>query len=601
MWGAPDRGWARPLSESNLEKERPDKAARIAPLALEIPSPIPFKDSPSWKPRLSIPSEPGPLTDSETQRIQGIYNWLCAQQNPLTGLVESFEGSADPFLKDQAATYDQALAGMAFLIYGDAERAKKILDFYFSRWEGNGFCNFYSTVNGRVGLEWRRHVGPNMWVALLVYQYHHFTGDKTYLPLAEGLCDWVRSLPHYNGAPAMSDRDELEIPWREIVSTENVIDAIAAFQIACEQTEDFRKAREYRAELAQMKRFLTSVALHPNGSIARGYRPFLDGVDATPALDTISWLIATALPENLASEYGVPLNRFLEQAETLFWVKSAEGEGYDYTDAAEAAKAGRPRLVSLEWSGEMALVYWMAAHSPDTTPYLSQKYEQKLQQILSALDRWARRDGEKISYPYASLSDSLTFAQGWRTPKATPDGYLPGSVASSCWRLFADRWNPLRLDQPVPLPPIAVAKIPFIETSKKEKERAQFLPSSLTSEGLTTAAWLNLKARQKKEARELAVRCIHLYSKLALQQQAKKAAEGGLVRWELMNEEVKQKIFSYAALNDVAACWFILAQIDPKLHPKASQTVTQHYSLAQVWDPAGKFWTVAEEFGGHNT
>lgn len=597
LWGMAHQGgaWADPFSRGEPAKEKPGKAAIVAPVSVEIPLPLPWKETPAWKPGREISPPAGFLSENETQLwLQGIYGWLCGQQNPLTGLVESFEGSSDLFLANQAATYDQAIAGMTFLLLGDPARAKKILDFYAARWAGKGFCNFYSTVNGRVGLEWRRHVGPNMWLALLAYQYQHFTGDAAYLPMAEGLCEWVASLPHYNGGVAMSDRSELEIPWKEIVSTENVIDAIAVFQIAEAVADDFRKKQWLRQELDELRRFIRTTAVQPEGFLARGFRPFIDGVDKTCALDTTTWLIAASLPENLHSEYGVTLEPLLQFAEAHFRVNANGAEGYDFTDEGEAAQAGRPRMISVEWSAEMALAYALASQSASALPNQQEKYRRKWREILQQIDRFQQNHDEKVCYPYASSPGELTFANGWRTPKARPSGELAGSVAGTCWRLFAAGWNPLRLDSASPFSNVSLQKIPYRETTAKEKDGAELLPSSLTSEGLTTAAWLNLKAGRKKEAREYAARCIHLYSRAAADQQLRKASDGGLIPCSVVTEETKEKVFAYAALNDVAACWFILSQIDPAILPKASQTVRQKLSLAQVWDPVGKFWTVAD-------
>lgn len=528
--------------------------------------------------------------------MQGIYAWLCYQQNELTGLVESFEGSSDPFLKDQAATYDQALAGLAFLLMGDLERTKKILDFYQSKWQGKGFYNFYSTLNGRVGIEWRRHVGPNMWLAILIYQYTHHTKDETYLPLAEGLCDWVLSIPHYNGGVAMSDLDEPHVPWREIVSTENVIDVVAVFQMAVKRIEDFRKQQWYSEELRQAKLFLKNFVMAPNGEVARGYRPFLDGVDHVPALDTTTWLIATALPENIYADYGISVNTLIHYAEKTFKINLPKGIGFDYTSEQEAIKAKRKRISSLEWSGEMAQVYWLMAQSADLFSEPKEKYEEKLNQTLKGIDFYMQRKEGRISYPYANVSHEKTFSDGWYTPRAKKTGEASGSVAATCWRLFANQWNPLRLGSLPQTENLKVKSKPYTELNEKQKQQARELPSSLTSEGLTTAAWLNLRAGNKKEAKKYALKCIHMYAKQAQEQQIDKAGRGGLVLSKIVNEKTKQRIFRYPALNDVAACWVILSKTEPSLKGQASQAVRSKYSLAQVWDSRGFFWIAADAF-----
>ena len=58
-------------------------------------------------------------------------------------------------------------------------------------------------------------------------------------------------------------------------------------------------------------------------------------------------------------------------------------------------------------------------------------------------------------------------------------------------------------------------------------------------------------------------------------------------------------IFNYWALNDVAACHFILGKAWDAKHDyaKAQQAfgqIAERYSLAQVWDPGGWFWSPLE-------
>lgn len=564
-----------------------------------LPQPLPKISFPekesSWH-AAPIQIEKPSIDSQQIQKewVQGIYAWLCAQQNHLTGLVESFDRSQDSFLTDQAATYDQALAGMAFLLMGDPARTKRILDFYQSRWEGKGFYNFYSTVNGRVGLEWRRHVGPNMWLALLIYHYTAMTRDETYLPLAEGLCDWVLSLPHYNGGVAMSDLEEPEIPWPEIVSSENVIDVVSVFQMAVQMTRDYRKKKWYEKELIQSKQFLKNVVIGADGLIGRGYRPFLDGVDRVPALDTVTWLIGTSLPENIFSEYGISVSTLLQKAETTFGIEFAQGHGYDYTSLSEARNANRERICSLEWSAEMAQVYWLMLDCADLLVEPKEKYAQRLKQILKGIDAYMICEEGRISYPYASHATERTFSDGWLTPDVKLRGGRAGSVAATCWRFFATTWNPLRLSQKQELPFFNVKKIPLPQPNPKEVEAAQSLPSALTSEGLTTAAWLNLKQGNKNEAKKYALKCLHLYSQEALEQQTLKGANGGLILSKIVNDKIKQRIFRYSQLNDVAACWVMLSKVDPALKEEAIQIIHSKYSLAQIWDPRGFFWTAID-------
>ncbi len=58
----------------------------------------------------------------------------------------------------------------------------------------------------------------------------------------------------------------------------------------------------------------------------------------------------------------------------------------------------------------------------------------------------------------------------------------------------------------------------------------------------------------------------------------------------------RKTIFKYWALNDVAAAYYVLGQAqdhkgDYAKASRAFQQIVNHYSLAQIWDPQGWFWS----------
>ncbi len=63
----------------------------------------------------------------EKESFEKMYQWVKAHQNQDSGLIASFEG--DKELSDQAFTYDQALAVIAFSYFNDFEMSRKIFDF----------------------------------------------------------------------------------------------------------------------------------------------------------------------------------------------------------------------------------------------------------------------------------------------------------------------------------------------------------------------------------------------------------------------------------------------------------------------------------------
>jgi len=61
----------------------------------------------------------------------------------------------------------------------------------------------------------------------------------------------------------------------------------------------------------------------------------------------------------------------------------------------------------------------------------------------------------------------------------------------------------------------------------------------------------------------------------------------------------KMQIFKYWALNDVAASYYILGQAEDRMShytraARAFEQIVNQYSLAQIWDPKGWFWSPVE-------
>jgi uncharacterized protein YyaL (SSP411 family) len=85
-------------------------------------------------------------------------------------------------------TYDQALAAITFVIFGDKERAEKIFDFYLGKInKKENIFNAYYT-NGECA-EYIAHSGPNAWMGIAVLDYYKETRDAKYLPIAEKVSD----------------------------------------------------------------------------------------------------------------------------------------------------------------------------------------------------------------------------------------------------------------------------------------------------------------------------------------------------------------------------------------------------------------------------
>lgn len=402
------------------------------------------------------------IKSTSQQDLACMNRWLTNQINKKTGLLESFRPTSDMYLEKQGATYDQALAGIGFLILGDTGKAQEILDFYKKKWNGDGFSNFYFTPTGNPGIEYTTHLGPNMWIALFALHYDRLTGKKQYQELAEDIVLWAMKLPHHQGGAAMSNKDEWRAQWSKVVSTENNIDYYAVLNILKERVDDKKFRQSIEEEKFRVADFLTKVAYDKKtGGVNRGFHKGV--IDTERALDTISWLVPAAGIDELR-RWRIDVEGLIAFVEKRFLVKDGGVKGFDFTDKRGAIKARRKRMVSVEWTLAMINVYCMynsyysksavrqtKVGNTDGADKLRKRAdicENKAVYYLKQMDKTLLKFGQggnMYAYPYATRSYWLVFFDStwWRTPKAGIDGTPAGSVASTVWRILAGRFNPL--------------------------------------------------------------------------------------------------------------------------------------------------------------
>jgi len=195
----------------------------------------------------------------DAKTLNDIHHWFSNnQQTNTSGLIVSHpddtsfihhNGIQQEWAKitnnTQAFTYDQALAGIAMLNQGDIQGAKKIFDFYYSEWQKSPatFEGFWTVYNVDTNVAWKRYewkkgTGENVWIGLFVLQYKNMlTGisqadldeSAKALNLATTIAQWIGTLPHHNGAVAMSvDKMEAGKPnFGKIYSVEHNLDYYA--------------------------------------------------------------------------------------------------------------------------------------------------------------------------------------------------------------------------------------------------------------------------------------------------------------------------------------------------------------------------------------
>ncbi|MDC7222485.1 MAG: family 16 glycosylhydrolase [Spirochaetales bacterium] len=225
------------------------------------------------------------------------YEWLCYQQDEvdgysLAGLVDSFE---DYWSEDSPVqicyTYDQAVAIIAFLAYGDEDRAEEVLSTMESMQDSDGYWLNSYWWNG-YGEEIRKHVGPVIWMALAAMNYEIQTGDTTYRTMATDAIDWCLEYQDEDTGGIEGGETQWEIAdtWtdEEWISTEHNIDAYAALTYFASVDSD--KEEEYETAAAQVKSFLDDVVWDSdNNRFYGGYKTDGEYVDTYVPMDVNPW------------------------------------------------------------------------------------------------------------------------------------------------------------------------------------------------------------------------------------------------------------------------------------------------------------------------
>lgn len=555
---------------------------------------------------------------------QSIYRHLLEHHwVSKTGLFLAFPDSADRKIAQQASTYEQAAMGLLALQVGDVDRAKAIVSFFQSAWVAGpqkqgpnfglrGLSNFYNAEYGSDGIEKTIHVGPNAWAGLLAARLANQTHDREALQWAMDVAYWIANgVPHENGAVAMGPRDTPQGgPWAHVFSTEN---NLSYYAFLTELLRSPSMERTPRAALTQERDRVENWLLHTcvNTSAGKVYRGVnTGGLDKMQALDTVTWLISAIGPKRLAAR-GINAYQLMRNAEKNFEVTVGAHRGVDPTDQAEAdfvwasdhpssSEAVRPgkdkhRMIWYEGMGQYILA-WTAVgefeqqqkHADRAKACFEKAKALQAQFDQATLPNYPGRS----AYPYAT--PGKFFRDGWRSP-APSDEAPASSLIASVWRLFAG----LGVD---PLAGRRIANVSAMTVALPTQIKPVARPPATlygTSEDMVVQAWRQLNDGELDAAIEQAQATIQEWSTFGEKLQKKKMAEVGQLINFTGDPAEKKQIFSYWALNDVGAAYFILGKAydQKKDYGQAAQAFRQvmtHYSLAQVWDPQGWFWAPAD-------
>jgi len=365
------------------------------------------------------------------QIINGMYSWIKNRQDLHSGLVLSYEG--DQNLRRVAFSYDEALSAVVFVIFGDNQRARMILDFYADKIKHKeSIYNAYYTDRGVY--EYVVRCGVNAWVGLAALYYTKSTGDRRYMPLVKYVGRFLLKMTDDEGGI----RGGPDVKW---YSTEHNLDSYAFFRLFY----DISGEKKYLEQAKKIKRWLDRYAYTGTTvPVNRGKG------DAAIATDTYAWSI-TALGPKTLFRLGMNPDDSLDFSVKNCEVKvpfsrknmTVEVEGFDFAKARNIARGG---VISCEWTAQMVLAFEVMAdyyRSKDTAK--SRGYLDKALFYTNELDKMIINSPSPVgkadpTLPYASRANVDT-GHGWRTPK----GNRVGSLSATAYFLIAYKGvNPLR-------------------------------------------------------------------------------------------------------------------------------------------------------------
>ena len=384
-------------------------------------------------------------SDMQQTVVERMHQWLKNHQNPLTGLILSFEGGVG-IIQDWAFIYDQSLAVNTFLLFDDERDARRILNFFKGKLSDDfhGFPNAYYYDSGDIA-EYTVHCGPNIWVGIGVLQYTHKTKDDYYLPVARAIADWLVTVQDKD--PEGGLKGGPEFSW---FSTEHNLDAYAFFGMMHELT------REEKYQIAQKKVFswLKTYAMIPHGKDYQSPPINRGRGDATIATDTFAWSLAAIGPEKLR-QLGMDPEEIMNFAEehcavTVPFTRPSgvklEVTGFDFAKHANMPRGG---MISPEWTSQMVVSYQILSRYFSQKGRLNQShyYAEKARSYLGELNKLiiaspsVKGQGEGC-LPYATL-ENVDTGHGW----STPSGAKTCSVAGTAYMIMAiKQFNPLVLN-----------------------------------------------------------------------------------------------------------------------------------------------------------
>jgi len=352
-------------------------------------------------------------------RLERAYQWLVAMQrnnrNALglpRGVFPSHEGGEDCFV------YDQALAALVFTHKGDFEKAQAIFSFLDKVRKRHvsvygSFQGFTDTYKADGTETETRAAGPNAWVLMAVNYYTCKKDDKSFIPLAKDLAEWLISLQSADGGIIGGYYGNGEpMVW---ISTEHNFDCYAGFRDLGIITADER----YLKKAKEVRKWLIDDTWKEDSQ-----RFYLGKRNPNFATDLSSWAVLS-----LGREYASSLDFAVEKSlnTQLYDVKDIKVEGFDFGSDYKNSPFPDKDAVWFEGTAHMVLSFELAGREEESSHFLDE-----LRKCLTPSDLYPYTHG----LPYASNEGTPVY-DSWMMQNR------PLCISSTAWYYFAEEgFNP---------------------------------------------------------------------------------------------------------------------------------------------------------------
>lgn len=434
-----------------------------------------------------------------------------------------YQQSVYHFLKEKSGTpevsfFEHTLMGLSFLSLGDWDAAERQI----------GIC-----LEIRMKGE-HRLAGPELWLALLCFQYEQFTQNDAFRKMGENICAWYLSLPKYEGLPAMGESEE-RIPWGSIVSLEDAQLAKEVISMGAILTQDADLQKQFEAGVVSVSLGLKKWEAYPQNSF------LLFGMFADH--EKTKTETRKAFTYAIANNIHIVTDHFF----------------------AEAATADSPWV--------FLRGYWSSLEKTGGEEQEKRQRYQKMRRVVQSLDNfldWKEQNNLKV-YD-RSHTEYLSGSEEWFLPEEKKSSFNSRGVADVCFDFFQQSWNPLRLE------PVEITDLE--ETPSNDADHAA---------GLAHQAKLHLLAGETKKAEELAQQCVDLYGT----NKEREIEEAVASSWLILG-----KIYHDLSGSASSKFKFSLADHYSSERDRAFQQVRQSYPTASVIQPkraVNRVWDVIKK------